>query len=206
MWGVSVVPQATRKLKQWADSLEVDFHVLSRKTLPFKSLYSNSLGADRLLNAYAAYKKYSKPLVVFDFGTALTVDYVDGRGCHRGGFIVPGPRLALSSLHAGTALLPKVAVKYLAKGRVSGRPEGAVHYTRGRTWPLTTASAMQEGQTFLIESLFRGVEVDIWRRYGVWPLMVVTGGDAPRHLKGGFVYEPQLTLFGLQAWAESQLE
>ncbi|WLQ13779.1 type III pantothenate kinase [Hahella aquimaris] len=64
-----------------------------------------SLGVDRWLALIAAYSKYPEDLCVIDCGTAVTVDYVDRFGVHKGGYIVPGAALMLRSLNMNTAAL-----------------------------------------------------------------------------------------------------
>lgn len=56
------------------------------------------LGVDRWLAALAAYKVAGAPVLVVDIGSALTIDVVDRSGSHRGGYIIPGPRLMQGSL------------------------------------------------------------------------------------------------------------
>lgn len=58
----------------------------------------NKLGVDRWLAALAAYKIARAPVLVVDIGSALTIDLVDREGCHRGGYILPGPRLMQNAL------------------------------------------------------------------------------------------------------------
>ena len=59
--------------------------------IPIRNLYDNpkEVGADRLVDSYAAYKKYGGPLIVVDFGTATTFDAVDQTGASLGGSILP---------------------------------------------------------------------------------------------------------------------
>ncbi|ABC32879.1 putative transcriptional regulator [Hahella chejuensis KCTC 2396] len=64
-----------------------------------------SLGVDRWLALIAAYSKYPEDLCVIDCGTAVTVDYVDKFGVHKGGYIAPGGALMLKSLNVNTAAL-----------------------------------------------------------------------------------------------------
>ncbi|MDO8662624.1 MAG: type III pantothenate kinase [Candidatus Omnitrophota bacterium] len=82
-------------------------------SVPLKNLYQNpkQLGQDRLVNAYAASKIYSAPVIVVSCGTALTIDAVSKNREFLGGFILPGLRSSLSSLNADTALLPKLKLK-----------------------------------------------------------------------------------------------
>lgn len=69
-----------------------------------------TLGADRLVNAYEAYKSYGGSLIVVDFGTATTLDVVDNKGNYIGGSIAPGINLSIKALHQAASLLPKIAV------------------------------------------------------------------------------------------------
>jgi type III pantothenate kinase len=73
-------------------------------------LYDNpkEIGADRIVNAVAAYERTRGPSIVIDFGTATTFDYVTPRGEYLGGVIVPGIGISLAALGARTAKLPKV--------------------------------------------------------------------------------------------------
>ncbi len=73
------------------------------------------LGADRIVNAIAARAICKPPLLVIDFGTATTVDYVNADGDYAGGVIAPGPNLSLQALHMAAAKLPRVAVAAPAK-------------------------------------------------------------------------------------------
>lgn len=63
----------------------------------------DALGVDRWLALLAAYQENRSPALVVQFGSALTVDLVDGDGKHRGGYIAPGPRLMQESLLRDTA-------------------------------------------------------------------------------------------------------
>jgi type III pantothenate kinase len=68
----------------------------------------DELGADRIVNAAAAYERFRSALIVLDFGTATTVEYLSADGIYRGGVILPGIRLMSESLHRRTAKLPDV--------------------------------------------------------------------------------------------------
>ncbi len=69
------------------------------------------VGADRILNALAAWKLYGAPAVVLDFGTATTFDCLSARGEYLGGAILIGPELIARALAENTAKLPRVAIK-----------------------------------------------------------------------------------------------
>jgi type III pantothenate kinase len=65
------------------------------------------LGVDRKVNIYGAVRMYSLPMLVIDYGTAITFDYIDLKGVFRGGMIIPGPETAYRALAQRAALLPK---------------------------------------------------------------------------------------------------
>jgi type III pantothenate kinase len=88
----------------------------------------DEVGADRLVNAVAAFDAMGGPLIVVDFGTATTFDVVDADGNYRGGAIAPGINLSLDALHQAAAKLPKVDI--LRPPQVIGK---------------TTVAAMQAG-------------------------------------------------------------
>ncbi len=70
-----------------------------------------TLGIDRIINASAAVARYGKPVVVCSFGTAMTVDAVNGKGYYLGGIIAPGMKMMTESLNTQTAQLPRVAIE-----------------------------------------------------------------------------------------------
>ncbi len=73
-------------------------------------LYDNprEVGADRIVNAVAAYLKYRRALVVVDFGTATTFDAVSAKGEYLGGAIAPGIGISMNALFSQTSKLPSV--------------------------------------------------------------------------------------------------
>ena len=71
----------------------------------------SELGADRVVNAIAAYNDYPGPIIIVDFGTATTFDIIDNTGSYLGGVIAPGINLSLDALHMSTALLPRISMK-----------------------------------------------------------------------------------------------
>lgn len=108
----SVVPKIVNKLSRDIHQISgVKPALIGRDIfVPIKNLYKNKkqLGQDRLVNAYAASKIYSVPVIVASFGTAITLDVVSKNRAYLGGFIQPGLRLALSALNLKTAMLPKL--------------------------------------------------------------------------------------------------
>ena len=67
----------------------------------------NDLGVDRKVNIYGAVRMYRLPMLVIDYGTAITFDYIDSKGVFQGGMIIPGPETAYRALGQRAALLPK---------------------------------------------------------------------------------------------------
>ncbi|HPQ81146.1 MAG TPA: type III pantothenate kinase, partial [bacterium] len=80
---------------------------------------ARSVGADRIVGAYAAYERYGRALVVVDAGSAITFDAVDDRGRFLGGAISPGPELMALALKSMTSRLPLVRLRRVR--RVIGR-------------------------------------------------------------------------------------
>lgn len=86
-------------------------------SMTIKSKYMNisKLGSDRKVNLYGAVRLMKPPLLIFDFGTATTVDYISAKGAFEGGMIIPGINMSLQALHEKTALLPAVRLRKVSK-------------------------------------------------------------------------------------------
>ena len=67
----------------------------------------NELGVDRKVNIYGVVRMYRLPMLVIDYGTAITFDYIDPKGVFRGGMIIPGLETSYRALGQKAALLPK---------------------------------------------------------------------------------------------------
>ena len=96
-----------------------------------------ALGADRLVDAVAAYEMYGGPVIVIDFGTATTHDLVLKDGSFHSGVTSPGIRLAASALWTGAAKLPEIEIRkpdtILAKDTVSSMQAGVFYGYIGQT-------------------------------------------------------------------------
>jgi len=144
----------------------------------------SSIGADRLANATGAVARYGAPVVVADFGTALTFDVISKQGNYVGGVIAPGLPLMTDYLADRTALLPRI------------RLTGACS-TVGKS----TAGAMRIGA----HVGYRGIAREIVNHLRESPdvrgaKLCATGGYAKWALAGldmPFAYDPHITLFGL---------
>jgi len=96
-----------------------------------------ALGADRLVDAVAAYEIYGGPVIVVDFGTATTHDLVLADGSFHSGVTSPGIRLSASALWTGAAKLPEIEIckpeTILAKDTVSSMQAGIFYGYIGQT-------------------------------------------------------------------------
>lgn len=94
-----------------------------------------SIGPDRLANAVAARHAFGAPVVVVDFGTAVTFDVVNRVGNYVGGIIAPGLAAMTEYLHEKTALLPRIKIRepksIIGKSTEEAMLVGAVHGYRG---------------------------------------------------------------------------
>ncbi|MBU5440352.1 type III pantothenate kinase [Tissierella sp. MSJ-40] len=89
------------------------------------------VGADRIVNAVAAYEKYGGPLIIVDFGTAITFCAISKEGDYLGGVITPGIKISSEALFLRTAKLPKVEIsrpeKVIAKNTINSIQSGLVY-------------------------------------------------------------------------------
>lgn len=149
-------------------------------------LYENprEVGADRIINAVAAYERFRSGCLVVDFGTATTFDVVTPKGEYLGGAIAPGIGISADALFHAAAKLPRVELV---------RPRSVI----GRN----TVHSMQAGLVFGYVGLVDGV-VDRMRAEVDFPLRVIaTGGLAGLFAKDSRTIEETdefLTLTGLQ--------
>jgi len=97
-------------------------------------LYDNpkEVGADRIVNAVAAYKKYKTALVIIDFGTATTFDYVSQEGSYIGGAIAPGVIISCEALFQKASKLPRVEIfskpkSIIARDTISSMNVGIIY-------------------------------------------------------------------------------
>ncbi|HYG36672.1 MAG TPA: type III pantothenate kinase, partial [Clostridia bacterium] len=135
----SVVPRATRQViaaskKLWnLRCLELTHKTLRGVGINYPK--PETIGPDRLANALAAYHHFGAPVVVVDFGTAVTFDVVDPAGNYVGGIIAPGLAAMTEYLHEKTALLPRIKIREIqspiGKSTEQAMLVGAVHGYRG---------------------------------------------------------------------------
>lgn len=121
------------------------------------------VGADRIVNAVAAFFKYEAPLIVVDFGTATTFDYVTGSGGYIGGVIAPGVFISSEALFKHASKLPRV--------EIFKKPS--------RVIATDTVSCMNAGIIYGYAGLVDGIIRRMWAEAGENCLVVATGGLAP---------------------------
>lgn len=80
----------------------------TRTGVPIKYENPREVGADRVVNAAAGYTLYGGPLIIVDFGTAITFDVISTKGEYLGGVIAPGVGISCEALFARAARLPRV--------------------------------------------------------------------------------------------------
>ncbi|MFA5168557.1 MAG: type III pantothenate kinase [Candidatus Omnitrophota bacterium] len=126
------------------------------------SIY-NELGVDRKVNIYGAVRMYRLPMLVIDYGTAVTFDYIDSRGVFQGGMIIPGPETAYGALGRKAALLPKRLPM----------PKRAKSFL-GRSTRECMESGILEGYGAMTDELIQRFR----KRYGKGVRVLATGGFA----------------------------
>jgi type III pantothenate kinase len=120
------------------------------------------VGADRIVNAVAAFEKYGGPCVIVDFGTATTFDCVSAKGEYLGGIICPGIGISADALFQRTARLPRVEIRKPA--RVIG---------------TNTVGSLQSGLYYGYLGLVDGILELLLNEMGKETTVLATGGLGP---------------------------
>ena len=143
------------------------------------------IGPDRIVDAVGAYVKYGGPILVLDFGTATTYDYITEKGEFAAGITAPGLRISDKALWEDTAKLPEIEIKkpksIMAQETISSMQAGLVYGQIGQTEYIINQVKKESGREDL--------------------KVVATGGlgriiaDETDMIQ---VYDPMLTLEGLK--------
>ena len=143
------------------------------------------VGADRIVNAVAAYNRYRCACIVVDFGTATTFDSITARGEYAGGAIAAGIHISMTALFQRAAKLPKVDIE---------RPNHVV----GKSTVESIQSGLYYGYASLVDGLVHRIKAEM----NTDPIRVIaTGGLAPIIAKDATCLEDvdeTLTLEGLR--------
>jgi type III pantothenate kinase len=184
----SVVPTSTGALRDMVQRYfnfpPVIVEPGTKTGMPILTDNPRELGADRVVNALAAYHRYGGPCIVIDFGTATTYDAVSAQGEFLGGAIAPGLQTKNASLSRETARLPQVEL--LAPRTAIGK---------------NTVDAIQSALIFGTAAEADGMIERMRKEFGGDATVVATGGLAPLvipHCQFVDEHDPWLTLEGLR--------
>jgi type III pantothenate kinase len=175
----------------FSDYLKKPLFVVSSKTIGNQITvvtdYPEEVGADRLVNAIAAWERYRQNLIIIDFGTAITFDCVSASCEYLGGTILPGIAISLEALSSRTAKLPRI--------NLSSPPKQII----GTNTVDAMKSGILNGYGALIDGLTKNIQKELCPNDE--PMKVLaTGGMA--HLVAPYSaaieeVDSMLTLYGL---------
>jgi type III pantothenate kinase len=161
----SVVPPVESTLRQVCETY---FHTQPlfvepgiKTGMPILQETPADLGADRLVNAIAAFERYGGPCIVVDFGTATTFDVISAKGEYLGGAIAPGLGLSADALFSHAARLSRVDIK---------RPAKVI----GTNTVTHLQSGLYYGYIGLVDSILERMVAEL----GEQPRVIATGGLA----------------------------
>jgi type III pantothenate kinase len=151
--------------------------------MPIQYDNPREVGADRIVNAVAAYEKYRCSLIIVDFGTATTFDFISSKGEYQGGAIAPGMAISAEALFEKASKLPRV--EFVRPPQVIAK---------------NTVNSMQAGIFFGYAGLVDGIVERMKQETRENPLVVATGGLAEQISAASQTIDevdPFLTLEGL---------
>jgi type III pantothenate kinase len=134
-----------------------------KKLMPILYSNPNEVGADRIVNAVAAYAKHKKALIVIDFGTATTFDAISEKGQFLGGAICPGVMISSEALFQRASRLPRVEI-FKAPERVIGDD---------------TIESIKSGIIYGNAAMVDGMVDRMKQEMKTTPMIIATGGLAP---------------------------
>ena len=191
----SVVPTATQSLREMVRGY---FHFAPvvvepgvKTGVPVLTDNPKEVGADRIVNALAAFSKYGGPAIVVDFGTATTFDAISEGGEYLGGAIAPGIQISARALYERAARLPRIELS--APRSVVGK---------------NTVESLQSGIVFGYSAMVDGMVERLAKELGT-PTVIATGGLATMVIEECRTidhHDPWLTLEGLRLVFEKNTE
>lgn len=184
----SVVPPMNFTLRKMSiNYFKIDpFFVdpVTNSGMPVRYEPKQDVGADRVVNAVAAFEKYGGPCVIVDFGTATTFDVVSKNGEYIGGTICPGINISAEALIQHASRLPRVEIRRTDK--VIGN---------------STVYSIQAGLYWGYVGLVDGILAKIIKEIDATPKIIATGGLAHLIIRGSEYIrqlDDDLTLHGLR--------
>ncbi len=187
----SVVPPLNYTLKKMAEDyfhltpLFIDHTIDTGLAILYQP--PSDVGADRIVDAVAAVKKYGAPCIVVDFGTATTFNAINALGQYLGGVITPGIMISSEALFMRTAKLPRVDIK---------RPQKVI----GSSTITAMQSGLYYGYAGMVDGVLHKMIGEMGSEYRP-PRVIATGGLAPLIATGSEVIElvdETLTLEGMR--------
>ena len=184
----SVVPELDKPLIESVinlfghEPLMVDHN--TKTGMPILYDKPEEVGADRIVNAVAAYGMTGKSTIVIDFGTATTFDCISEKGEYMGGAITPGIKISSEALSNNASRLPAVNIE---------KPENII----GKN----TVESMQSGIFYGYVSMVDGMVEKLSESMDTKPAVISTGGFSQLISAGSEMIEdsdPDLTLKGLK--------
>jgi type III pantothenate kinase len=184
----SVVPQTTQDMSKAinilfnVDVVQVEAGIKTGITIKYDN--PREVGADRIVNAVAAYSEFKTNLIIIDYGTAITFDVVSDKGEYIGGAISPGISIASEALSEKTAKLPKVPLVI---------PPSPI----GRNTTASIQAGLVYGYISMVEGMIRRIKKEINDE----TVVIATGGQARffhRCISSVDHLRPHLTLYGLK--------
>ncbi|PYG85755.1 type III pantothenate kinase [Ruminiclostridium sufflavum DSM 19573] len=183
----SVVPKLTNALKKAVVIVTNTIPLIAgaglKTNLNIMVQNPEQLGSDRIVDAVAAVHYYSKPVIIFDMGTATTVSVVDDGWNFRGGLIMLGVKSALEALSNRASQLPAVNLEEC--GNIIGK---------------NTIECMQSGSIYGHAAMVDGIIRKLKKQVGKHPTVIATGGLARLivpHCEEKIFYDENLLLKGL---------
>jgi type III pantothenate kinase len=188
-----VVPEINGIIEQFCESFFGQAPYLiqpkSFSKLPVKPVRPNEIGSDLMCNVMAAYSRVSGPVIIVDFGTALTFTAVGQDGLILGVSIAPGLQTAIKALFMNTSKLPEVELKM---------PESAL----GKNTIHAIQAGILYGYTGLVKGMLEAIRKETQLDFKV----IATGGLSSilTNLEEEFdVVDRNLTLEGLRLITEA---
>jgi len=183
----SVAPSITKVADKYFTEKQLRFDLLTSLNcgVEIDCPKPKSIGPDRLANAVAAINEFGSPVIVVDFGTAVTFDVINRKGAYVGGVITPGLSSMTDYLHEKTELLPRIKLR--KPRRIIGK---------------TTEEAMQIGTFYGYQGMIQGLLRQICQSLKSESVPVIaTGGCAGlicKNVPEFTAIRPFLTLDGLR--------